>query len=283
MNCCSPCPPPPALAWWAGEMGPSPAAEDLFILHSIKGNQALSDIFGLEGAGREEVLNLKSKPDQLLPELLLWVLNGLHCANQVCWSTKYEPPFLTDCLSSPPYTINYSDLFLPPNHANAPQMAFPSSLLVLSCPTLPPANLALSLLQSLFPSPAPARVDSGFFLTINWRVSFVLEMCHLPSALSLSADHSAARGGPGVLRTHGISVQNVFFTLCPQPWSQSMTFTGGIQSGHLSDSLVGKWKWHRPNLLFPQQGGRSAVFSLDQAAEGGGMGERGGKETLEIA
>lgn len=47
-------------------MGPSPAAEDLFILHSIKGNQALSDIFGLEGAGREEVLNLKSKPDQLL-------------------------------------------------------------------------------------------------------------------------------------------------------------------------------------------------------------------------
>ena len=34
-------PPPPALALWAGEQGPSPAVEDLFILRSIKGNQAL--------------------------------------------------------------------------------------------------------------------------------------------------------------------------------------------------------------------------------------------------
>lgn len=52
-NCCSPQPPLPALAWWAGEMGPSPAVEDLFILHSIKGNQALSDILAWRGRGEK--------------------------------------------------------------------------------------------------------------------------------------------------------------------------------------------------------------------------------------
>lgn len=59
------------------------------------------------------------------------------------------------------YTINYSDLFLPPDHENAPQMALPSSLVVLSRPTLPPVNLDFSLTYSLFPNPAPVwTVDS---------------------------------------------------------------------------------------------------------------------------
>lgn len=110
--------------------------------------------------------------------------------------------------------IDYSDLFLPPDHANAPQMALPSSLLGLSCPTLPLDSLAFSLTHVSFTNPCSCA-DGGFSQTINQRLSFVLETCHSPSMLSLSADHSAARGGPGVLGTHGISVQNVFFALLP--------------------------------------------------------------------
>lgn len=37
-------------------------------------------------------------------------------------------------------------------------------------------------------------------------------MCHLSSPLSLSADHSAVRRGPSMLRTHGVSLQNAFLT-----------------------------------------------------------------------
>lgn len=54
---------------------------------------------------------------------------------------------------------------------------------------------------------------SGRWLPLNNEqgISFVLEMFRLSSMLSLSADHRAARRGPGVLRTYGVSLQNVFF------------------------------------------------------------------------
>lgn len=129
------------------------------------------------------------------------------------------------------------------------------------------------------------RLLCGQWILLNNKPENFLCPGNVPLAIHviLISRPQCSKGRPSVLRTYGISAQNVFFTFFPKPWIQSMTFTGGIQSGHLSDSLVGKWKWHQPNLLFPQQGGRNAIFSLDHAVGWGGMGGRRGKETPTFA
>lgn len=97
-NCFSLRPPTPSSALWAGELGPSPAAEDLFILHPIKGNQALFWHFGWEGVGTEggPEFKLKTRSTSLnLLVLFLWLLNGPHCTNQAFTIQARESTSLT--------------------------------------------------------------------------------------------------------------------------------------------------------------------------------------------
>lgn len=92
-------------------------------------------------------------------------------------------------------------------------------------------------------------------------ISSVLEVFRLSSMLSLSADHNAVRGGPSVLRTHGVSLQNVFFA-----------FSSALNSKHdlsewnsIRSSLrfpSGEIEVAQQSLLFPFREGRNSVFSL---------------------
>lgn len=115
-----------------------------------------------------------------------------------------------------------------------------SSLVVLSCPNLPPTNLAFSLIYGLFPNPA---VQCGQWILLNNKAENFLCPGKVPLAIRvilISRPQCSEGRSQCAQGTWDISAKkNVFFTFSLLPWIQSMTFTGGIQSGHLSDSLVG--------------------------------------------
>lgn len=146
----------------------------------------------------------------------------------------------------------------------------------------PPANLAFSFIRSLFPNPA---LPYGQWILLNNKAENFLCPGNVPlaaHAILISRPQCSEGRSQCAQDTWDISAK-CFLHFFPLPWIQSMTFTGRIQSGHLSDSLVGKWKWHWPSLLFPEQEGRNAIFSLDHTAERGGMEIGEVKKVLMIA
>lgn len=147
--------------------------------------------------------------------------------------------------------INCNDPFLTFNQASGPSMKLGTDLgtdrltsrdsspvPLHSRLALPPPSLPAGKSESR-PKTLLSWADGDFLYTMKQGISFVLKIFHLASMLVLSAGHSAVRRAP-CAKDPGGTMAKCFLRFFPLPWIQSMTFTSGIPTGHLSDSLVGK-------------------------------------------
>lgn len=158
------------------------------------------------------------------------------------------PPSLTVWLWAATNAINFNDPFLTSNPAGAPQMKLGSSrhVRVWAAPLshhTPGFSLPLLSLRQrnlcLCPKPGSPEWTGASFKQWNreFPLSWKCSACHPCYPYQQTTVHGAEappRSGP-----RGYHCK-MFSSLFPLPRIQSLTFMGGIQSGHRSDSPAGK-------------------------------------------
>ena len=155
----------------------------------------------------------------------------------------HAPPSLTVWLRTAMNAINCSDPFLTSHPVGVPQMKFGSSQLTrswaapwshctpgLSLPPLP---------ADMCPKPCSPEWTGASFEQWNreFPLSWKCSTCHPRYPYQQTTGQWAK--APACSEPGGYHCK-MFSSLFPLPWIQSLTFTGGIQSGHRSDSPVGK-------------------------------------------
>lgn len=168
--------------------------------------------------------------------------------NQVFNSPNRCASISDSLVPNPTNAINCNDPLLTSNHANAPQMKVGADTFTSSSVALHP-HWAMS--RALLPLPPSRKICacdtnlallSGGWLPLNNKTGNFLCPGNVPLVINviLISRPQCNKERPQLAQDLWGTIAKCFLHFFPLPWIQSLTFTGRIQSGHLSDSPARK-------------------------------------------